>query len=271
MHMATKKDIFSSHLAQWLACHGDREKRGEMIQELSRIAQVHRKSVARSFRRVQLTSGTKKERRGRTIYYTPDVIAALYDVWEAANRPCGELLHPLIAEYIEGCKQVQRWKHSPEATAKLLEMSEGTVKRRTKTLRLKYGVNHGKSSTRPSALKNIIPVFKGPWDHLEPGHGQIDTVAHCGDSLSGDFVYTLSFVDAATYWGVRRAQWNKGQMATKNNLVAIKKRLPFPWVMAHPDTGSEFINWLAKAWCDDQGIRLTRSEPGKKNDNMYVE
>lgn len=41
--------------------------------------------------------------------------------------------------------------------------------------------------------------------------------------------------------------------------------------MAHPDTGSEFINWIAKDWCDKNGIKLTRSEPGKKNDNMFVE
>jgi hypothetical protein len=41
--------------------------------------------------------------------------------------------------------------------------------------------------------------------------------------------------------------------------------------MGHPDTGSEFINWLAKEWFESEKIALTRSEPGKKNDNMYVE
>jgi hypothetical protein len=99
----------------------------------------------------------------------------------------------------------------------------------------------------------------------------LDTVAHCGGSLSGDFVYTVSYVDAVLYWGVRRAQWNKGQTATKDNLLVIKERLPFPWIMGHPDTGSEFINWVAKKWCDENGILLTRSEPSKKNDNMFVE
>ena len=53
--------------------------------------------------------------------------------------------------------------------------------------------------------------------------------------------------------------------------MVVKERLPFPWIMGHPDTGSEFINWVAKEWCDENGIALTRSEPGKKNDNMYVE
>jgi hypothetical protein len=40
---------------------------------------------------------------------------------------------------------------------------------------------------------------------------------------------------------------------------------------AHPDTGSEFINWHMKEWCDTNGIDMTRSEPGRSNDNMYVE
>jgi hypothetical protein len=39
----------------------------------------------------------------------------------------------------------------------------------------------------------------------------------------------------------------------------------------HPDSGGGFVNWVAKERCGDEGIRLSRSEPGKKNDNMYVE
>ena len=40
---------------------------------------------------------------------------------------------------------------------------------------------------------------------------------------------------------------------------------------AHPDTGSEFVNWLLQGWCEEQGIELTRSRPYHKNDNAYVE
>ena len=181
------------------------------------------------------------------------------------------MLHPIVKEYISGFKQAKRWKYGEETTEKLSSISMGTMKRYAKSLRKKHGVNRGKSSTKPSDLKRIIPIFKGPWDNLCPGNGQLDTVAHCGNTLLENFAYTLSFVDAPLYWGIRRAQWNKGQEATKNNLIFIKEHLPFAWIMAHPDTGSEFINWIAKKWCDENGIRLTRSEPGKKNDNMYVE
>ena len=269
--MATKLEIFKTHLTEWLKAKGDRKKRGEMIREISRIAQMHPKSVGRAFHRIQMGSPYKENHRGRKTIYTKDVDTALYDIWTAANQPCGENLHPMVKEYIQGFVKVTRWNHSPETSDKLCAMSLGTMKTRVKALRYKYGINRGKSSTKPSDLKQIIPIFKGPWDKLAPGNGQLDTVAHCGDSLRGDFVYSVSFVDAVTYWGVRRAQWNKGQIATKNNLMVIKQRLPFSWIMGHPDSGSEFINWVAKDWCDENGVALTRSEPGKKNDNMFVE
>jgi len=269
--METRLDIFKTHLDEWLKAKGDRKKRGKMAKDISRIAKIHIKSVGRSFRRVQMKSNGNLAKRGRKTIYTKDVDAALFDVWETAHRPCGENMFPLLREYVSGFKKANCWHHSHKTTEKLLSMSLGTMKSKIKSLRLKYGVNRGKSSTKPSQLKNIIPIFKGPWKDLDPGHGQLDTVAHCGSSLLGDFVYTVSYIDATLYWGVRRAQWNKGQTATKNNMIIIKEKLPFQWIMGHPDTGSEFINWINKEWFDKNNIALTRSEPGKKNDNMFIE
>ena len=192
------------------------------------------------------------------------------DVWEAGDRPCGELLHPMVAEYVTILRRDGEWNHPPETTDKLLTMSGRTMKRRVLGLAKKYG-GRGNSTTRGGILKPTIPIFKGPWKDLPPGNGQVDTVAHCGGCISGDYVFTVNYTDAATYWVVPRAQWNKGQTVTKKSLSVIRRLLPFPLLMLHPDTGSEFINWNLKAWCDEEGIRFTRSEPGRKNDNMYVE
>ena len=52
--METKNDIFSEHLAEWLAAKGDRRRRGELGRAIAHIANIHRKSVSRSFRRVQM-------------------------------------------------------------------------------------------------------------------------------------------------------------------------------------------------------------------------
>lgn len=271
MNMATKQSIFEEHIEAWLRAKGDKKKRSEMTDHIVFVTGCHRKSVPRSFRRLQMKDPTKEERRGRTVYYTPDVLAALKDVWETGDRVCGELLHPQIPEYVDVLKRDGMWSHTPEATNKLLRMSERTVKRKTTKLAQTHGENRGRSSTKPSSLKSIIPIFKGPWQELPPGNGQLDTVAHCGDTLLGDFIYTVNYTDSPTYWTVIRAQWNKGQYATVESMKEVKRSLPFPWIMGHPDTGSEFINWVAKEWFEAEGISLTRSEPGKKNDNMFVE
>ncbi len=271
MNMATKQNIFEEHLKEWLNARKDKKRRGEIIEHIVFTAKVHPKSIPRSFKRIQMRDSSKVEGRGRKTYYTPDVLSALTDIWEASGRACGELLHPQIQEYVEVLKRDKMWNHATGATNKLLEMSERTVKRKTVKLAITHGENRGHSSTKPSSLKAIIPIFKGPWKDLCPGKGQLDTVAHCGDTLLGDFIFTLNYTDAVTYWTIIRAQWNKGQYATLENLMEIKRRLPFPLLMVHPDTGGEFITKIMKEWCDKEGIEFTRSEPGKKNDNMFVE
>ena len=216
--------------------------------------------------------GSKAGKTRPSRYYDNAVTAALRDVFETGDRACGELLHPMIAEYVVALRRDGEWKHGDEATGKLFAMSERTVKRRVAELREKDGVKkRGLSGTSPSALKNIIPIRKGPWGDTLPGDGQLDTVAHCGESLAGSFIWSLNYTDMATYWTVIRAQWNKGQEATRVNVMAIRRELPFPLIALHPDSGGEFINWFLKDWCDAEGRGLSGSEPYKKNDNRYVE
>ena len=270
--MVTKDSVFKEHLSVWLKANGNRKKRGEIAAHMVFATTCHPKSVSRTFKRLQLRDPAREERRGRPRYYDSGVTAALRAVWEAGDHACGELLHPMIGEYIATLQRDGQWKHGNEATAKLFIMSERTTKRRVTTLREENGARKkGISGTSPSLLKNIMLIRKGPWKDTVPGDGQLDTVAHCGESLAGSFMWTLNYVDVATYWTVIRAQWNKGQEATKESVIAIRERLPFPLLALHPDSGGEFINWVLKDWCDREHIDLSRSEPYKKNDNMCVE
>lgn len=269
--MATKTDVFREHLEAWMTARADRKKRGDIISHLSFVTGMHRNSISRKFKKIQTQDPTRGERRGRPTIYTPDVTAALRQLWDVGDQVCGELLHPMIKEFAEILTRDDFWSHSTDATGKLLRMSEHTVRRRVNLFEKERGVRKGLSGTKPSALKSIIPIFKGPWRDLPPGHKQIDTVAHCGDTLLGDFAYSLSVIDACAYWSNTRAQWNKGQEATRASMESIQNALPSRWLSAHPDTGSEFINWHVKGWCDTNHIDMSRSEPGKSNDNMYVE
>lgn len=270
MMMTTKNDIFREFLEEYIKA--GRVRKGEILDHITKTTKMKwRESAVRKFKRIQLRDPAQTEKRGRKVYYTKDVDVALFDVWDTANQPCGELLFPILREYVSIMQRDDMWEHGDEATNKLLAMGVRTVKRRAETFKRKYGVGKGKSGTKPSHLKSIIPIFKGPWKDKPPGTGQLDTVAHCGNSLAGSFAWTVNYTDTATYWIIPRVQWNKGESATVESMKAIEKRLPVKWLEAHPDSGGEFINWHCKRWCDSKGIKLTRSEPGKKNDNCFVE
>ena len=268
MTMATKNEIFREYLSGYLTA--TKEQKLGILTIVCLVTGMHRKAAIRKFRVLQMQDSAREERRGRKTYYTPDVTAALKDIW-VAGEACGELLYPMIPEYVAILKRDCMWTHSEVSTEKLLEMSQRTVKRRVGAFFKIRRVRKGMSATSPSALKHIIPVFTGPWKDKPPGYGQIDTVVHCGSSLLGDMAYTLNYTDAAALLVIPRAQWNKGMAATRESMKVIKTRMPFPWLGAHPDTGSEFINQFVAAWRRDENIDLSRSRPGKKNDNMYVE
>lgn len=269
MTMATKTEVFQQYLQGYL--RASKTRKGEILTVIHEVTGMHRKAIIRRFRALQLRDAAVPERRGRPLRYLPAADAALKTVWEAASESCGELLHPVISEYVDSLQRDQLWKHGAEATQSLLGMSEGTAKARIRHFQKSKPTVRGKSATKPSKLKEIIPVFTGPWKDKASGYGQIDTVAHCGISLKGDFVYSLQYVDAATYWIELSAQWNKGQEATRKGLERIRDRLPFPLRGLHSDTGSEFVNWHVKRWSEALGLEQTRSRPYRKNDNAYVE
>ena len=267
MTMATKKDIFVEHKKQYW--NGSKEAKQEILSHICFVTGIHRKSAIRKFSSLRRNRTLKH--RGRSVTYSPLITSALKTLWVLASEPCAELLTPMIHEYVSHLQSNKRWPHTLEATALLLAMSEATVKRRLARFVHARDRRRGISSTSPSQLKTIIPIFTGPWEGKPPGFGQIDTVVHCGSSLVGDMVFSFNFTDVATMWTQAAAQWNKGQHATQESMARVKERLPFPWLGAHPDTGSEFINRFVYDWCQKENIEMTRSRPNHKNDNRYIE
>lgn len=267
--MATKQEVFKEHLSKYLKA--PKQEKTIILNGLSQALGMHRKSVIRALKREQLKNPLRRKKKaGRPSLYTPDVVAALKEVREIAGAICAERLHGIVGEYVRILQRDQMWHHGKTTTEKLLRMSEGTMKNRIgRFVRIKAG--GGRGTTKPSDLKEIIPIRRGPWEHPLPGFGEIDTVVHCGYTLSGDMAYTVNFTDIATMWTESAGQLNKGQKRTCESIAKIKRRLPFPLRGLDPDSGSEFVNWHLKAWCDEKGVELTRSRPNHKNDNAHIE
>jgi len=269
MNMATKQEIFKEKVAEYLAA-STKEDKGRILDIVCGATGAHRKAAIRRFRTLQLNDAGVPDRRGRPRIYTKAVIAALKEIWECANQICAERLHPMIAEYIAVLQRDGMWKHDMATTALLVQMSMGTMKNKLDALP-HIKAKKGKGSTKPSNLKEIIPIRRGPWENPDPGLGEVDTVAHCGSTLVGDYAYTVQYTDVSTIWTCLSAQWNKGDEATKESMKRIKSRLPFPLLGIDPDSGSEFINWNLKGWCDAEHVTMTRTRPYMKNDHARIE
>lgn len=269
MTMETKNNVFFEHLNEY--SKANKKERSKILDHLCFITNIQRKSAIRRIKNTIYCQKKPTEKRGRRIVYSIDVTLTLKTIWKLSGEICGELLHPMIREYVDNLKRQTKWIHGEKATIQLLKISQSTVKRRLSKFIKIRDKRHGLSSTSPSALKNIIPIFTGPWKKKPPGWGQIDTVAHCGTTLVGDYAFTLTYIDACTFWIGLCAQWNKGMVATRSSLVTIKSRLPFQLLGIHPDTGSEFINKFVYGWCKSEKVDYSRSRPNHKNDNMYVE
>lgn len=269
MNMANKQGVFEEKKQEyWI---GSKRRKTEILDAVTLVSGLTRKASIKCFHTLLIHNRYHEERRGRPVVYTTDCIAALKEAWETGSEACGENLHPMIEEYVDAAVRDESWKHGTEATAKLLRMSMGSVKRyvgRFVRTRRNFG---GKSTTQKSSVISMVPIRMDGWDTAEAGVTQIDTVAHCGISIAGDFLFTTNGTDVATLWGTRRAQWNKGQEATYTSLCAMRTDSPFPWTEMHPDSGTEFINRLLIAYAEQTSLRMTRSRPYHKNDNCFVE
>jgi len=266
MNMTTKTDIFKRYLGEYLKVK--KERKGEIIKHINDVVGLHPKSIIRRFCVLQKKHPLDTETRGRPAYYTPDVTAALKELWDMSGELCGDNLAGLIPDYIRALTKDKQWTYNDETTGKLLSMSTGTVKARVRHFeRSLLSFGNGRSTTVPTVMRQI-PIRTDGWNVAPVGTLQIDTVAHCGHQNIGDYIYTVNATDVTTLWGERRAQWNKGMTTTVASMEAMETSLPVPILEWHPDSGSEFMN--QSCWNRYQG-RLTRSRPYHKNDNCFVE
>jgi hypothetical protein len=121
-------------------------------------------------------------------------------------------------------------------------------------------------------LKNTIPVKTfSEWSETKPGFLEVDLVAHCGDSVEGFYLTTLSAVDVATGWYEPVAVWGKGQDRVGGAIYDVRKRLPMSLLGLDSDNGSEFINRGLYEYCLRNSITFTRARSYKKNDSCHVE
>lgn len=269
--MATKE--YLKAMRQRYRVAKSRLSKGRILDEICATCGWHRKHALRALgKRAQRRGAFVRERGRPRLYAQASVQKALEAIWLASNMPCGKRLKAMIPLWLPGYEALHGALDA-DVRERLLEISAATSDRLLKKTREKHTM-HGRATTKPGTLmRNKIPIATGQWTQREPGFIEADTVAHCGTSMAGQFVFTLDCVDLATGWTEQRAVWAKADHAVVTQMRSIERALPFPLRGFDSDNGSEFINHLLfKHFIDRKTpVLFTRSRAYHKDDNAHVE
>ena len=250
-----------------------RSERTIMLNEFCATCGYNRKYAIRLLKGFKRFTKPQPRKRGRPSFHNrEEILTPLKRTWLEANLPCSKRLKAILPLWLPGYNQCFG-KLTTEVNQALLTISPATIDRLLKPVRIQYQ-KRGRSTTKPGTLlKKQIPIQTTQWDESRPGFIEADTVAHCGDSLSGTFVYTLDIVDIATGWTEQRAIWGKGESGVLKQLKDIEKALPFHLLGFDSDNGSEFLNQhlLRHFTQRKKPVRFTRSRPYHKDDNAHIE
>ena len=242
-----------------------KRQRGLILDELCATAGLNRSYATRLLNWGHKGNRSKPGRKSR--YCEPGFRLVLIRFWSATEFLCGKLLKAAISGYLpfyEGAYGPLTAEHRE----KLLAISPASIDRALAHAR----VQRGKSLTRRgNMLREEIPIRTDYWSNVCPGFLEGDSVAHCGGSMKGPFIWTMTFTDIATTWVATRAVWTLNGDNTVAALRSVRESLPFPVIAWDFDNGGEFINSTVVRYCTREDIGLTRSRPYRKNDNAHVE
>jgi hypothetical protein len=250
-----------------------REGRSRLLNEICALSGYERKYVIKVLGGRRPLAGERGLRRGGSApRYTEAERAVLKRIWLYAEQPCGKRLRSILPIWLPHYEK-RHGQLAPGLRSNLLSVSPATIDRLLAPCRATLG-SRGRCGTRPGTLlRSQIPVRTQHWDVSVPGYIEADTVAHCGQSMAGEFCWTVTATDVHTQWTESRAVWNRSQPQVQKRIAEMEAALPFPILGFDTDNGGEFINWHLFSYFHKRPkpVHFTRSRAYRKNDNARVE
>ncbi len=164
---------------------GSRKQKSLILDEFCLTTELSRKHA------IRLLNGEIKSHRnhlGPKYRYGEDVRQHVVKLWELMGRMCSKKMVKAFKIWLPFYEGI-----SAETRLLIEQISSSTINRILHKHR--DLVNRGLSTTRASLLKNKIPIKLLDSTIAEPGFIEADTVAHCGTSMAGEFVNTLTMTD----------------------------------------------------------------------------
>jgi len=247
-----------------------RAAKGVILSEFCSVCGYNRKYAVRILNHPPSTSSKRHVGR-KPVYHYEEFLMALKRIWFACDQMCSKKLVVAIKLRLPFYDKMFE-PLTLETRKKLLTISAASIDRVLQPVRV--NLNRGRCTTRPGTLlRNQIPIRAQHWDITQPGFVEADTVAHCGNSITGEFVWSLTFTDILTTWTENRATWGKSSIGVLDRIKDIEDHIPFTLKGFNCDNGSEFFNHHLLHYFTNRSkvVSFTRSRPYKKNDNAHVE
>ena len=183
---------------------GTRAAKSRILSEGCAMFGLHRKSLIRAFGR---PARPGRRRRGPKPRYGPELLGPLKAIWLAADQPCSKRLKVVVALWLPFYER-RHGTLAGDVRQGLLAMSPATMDRLLRPIRARR--RKGLCATRSVRhLQGQIPIRTRFQEVDGPGYFEADTVAHCGQSMAGRFVWSLTFTDIFSGWTENRAVWNR--------------------------------------------------------------
>src|SRR5437016_11239663 len=255
--------------------YGGRGKAGRsrLLDEICALCGYERKYASKVLSGKRAIVGSSgRGRGGSPAVYGSAEREVIKAIWLKAEQPCGKRLKVALGIWLPHYEK----RNGPLPRAlqgKVLAASAATLDRLLAPCRVALG-SRGRCGTRPGTLlRSQIPIRTEHWEVSGPGFIEADTVAHCGESMAGEFCWSITATDVHTQWTETRAVPNRGQAAVAERIAQIEAALPFPILGFDTDNGGEFLNWHLVDYFGKRRvpIRFTRSRAYRKNDTARVE
>lgn len=242
---------------------GNKKQKTLILDELTKICEITRKHA------IKILNEDLRENRprpGPKVTYGPNIHHHIVVLWQQMGRICSKKMVAAIPIWLPFYGGI-----NSDESRHLKKISASSIDRILAKYRDK--VRRGISSTEPSLIKNKIPLKLLDEAVKEPGFMEADTVAHCGTSLAGEFINSLTMTDLFSSWTENRAVWKKEAVTIMNAISSIEKSLPFTVKGFAVDNGNEFLNHDLHSYFFNRKNRVdfVRRRPYKKNDNAHVE
>jgi hypothetical protein len=251
-----------------------KKQRTLIIEEAMTNTGLHRKSVIRALRAKRNHEGGPPA-LGRPRKYSNACLEWLKRFYRASEYACSDKLKFMIPTLLS------QWRGPIADTTVIAELQSISAASIDRYLRQYRGIERRRwnSRTRPGSklFKKMIPLKSLGIMAPRPGYLQTDTVAHGGESMAGEFIWSLTMTDECVGWTENRAFFGKTAKNAQPAIQSAHESLPFELIAINVDNGTEFLNARVVDYfmylADRKVIPfpMTRSRAYRKNDNCHVE